>query len=250
MKDIHNHLLYGIDDGAKTIHDSKRLLKEMENSKVTDIMFTPHYIIGSNYNTNNAEKKKLVAELQKMTKINLYYGNEVYIDNDIVEYIKKKEISTLNGSRYILVEFPLNEELDIAFTLIQNIIKSGYVPIIAHPERYHYYDLKFFEELINAGCLLQGNITSLCGKYGKDAKHNLELLIAKHMIHIVGTDTHMDLYPMDECYIALTSLTTKEMYADLTQKNFEKIINDKEIVPYDIININKLYNLLGLEKIK
>ena len=250
MKDIHNHLMYGIDDGSSSLEESKKILKEMEEQKVTDIMLTPHYIIGSNYNTNNAEKKKLLNELKKVTKINLYYGNEVYIDNDIVEYIKKNEISTLNGSRYILVEFPLNEELDIAFSLIQNIIKSGYVPIVAHPERYHYYDLKFFVDLINEGCLLQGNITSLCGKYGKDAKHNLELMIAKHMIHIVGTDTHTDLYPMEDCYIALTSLTTVEMYKDLTKDNFDKIINDKEIVPYDIIKINKLYNLLGLEKIR
>ena len=99
MRDIHNHLLYGIDDGAKTIEDSERLLKELEKNKVTDIMFTPHYIIGSNYNANNAKKKKLLNELKKKTKINLYYGNEVYIDNDIVEYIKNDEIASLNNSR-------------------------------------------------------------------------------------------------------------------------------------------------------
>ena len=250
MKDLHNHLLYGIDDGAKTIEDSKRLLKEMEENKITEIMFTPHYIIGSNYNADNDKKRKLIEELKKLTKIKLYFGNEVYIDNNIVEYIKKDEISTLNGSRYVLVEFPLNEKMDLAFTLVQNIIKSGYVPIIAHPERYHYYDLEFFSDLIREGCLLQGNITSLCGKYGKSAKHNLELLVAKHMIHLMGTDTHMDVDPMEECYIALSAITTKEMYADLTKNNFDKVVNDKEIVPYDIIKVSKVYGLLGLEKIK
>ena len=66
MRDIHNHLLYGIDDGAKTIEDSERLLKELEKNNVTDIMFTPHYIIGSNYNANNAKKKKLLNELKKL----------------------------------------------------------------------------------------------------------------------------------------------------------------------------------------
>jgi protein-tyrosine phosphatase len=138
MRDLHNHLLFGIDDGSRNIDESVELLKQMEEEHVTDIMLTPHYIIGSNYNANNAKKKKLLNELKKKTKINLYYGNEVYIDNDVVEYIKKGEISTLNDSRYLLVEFPLNEKLDLAFTLIQNIIKCGYVPIIAHPERYHY----------------------------------------------------------------------------------------------------------------
>ena len=250
MRDIHNHLLYGIDDGAKTIEDSERLLKELEKNNVTDIMFTPHYIIGSNYNANNAKKKKLLNELKKKTKINLYYGNEVYIDNDIVEYIKNDEIASLNNSRYLLVEFPLNEKLDCAFTLIQNIIKCGYVPIIAHPERYHYYDMKFFVDLINEGCLLQGNITSLCGKYGKDAKHNLELLVKKNMIHFMGTDTHMDLYPMNDCYEALSMLVTREMYKDITANNFMKVVNDEEIIPYEIKKVNIILSLLGKEKIK
>jgi protein-tyrosine phosphatase len=249
MRDIHNHLLYGIDDGAKTIEDSERLLKEMEDNHITDIMFTPHYIIGSQYNANNAKKKKLLNELKKKTKINLYYGNEVYIDNDIVPYIEKGEIASLNDSRYILVEFPLNEKLDCAFTLIQNVIKCGYVPIIAHPERYHYYDIQFFIDLIKEGCLLQGNITSLCGKYGKEAKHNLELLVKKNMIHFMGTDTHMDVFPLNECYEALSSIVSKEMYKDITANNFLKVVNNKKIVPYEINN-NKAFNLLGFNKIK
>ena len=250
MKDLHNHLLYGIDDGARTIEDSKRLLKEMEKSNITDIMFTPHYIIGSQYNANNEKKKKLFNELKKYTNINLYYGNEIYIDNDIVDYIKKGEISSLNGSRYLLVEFPLNEKLDCAFTLIDNIIKCGYVPIIAHPERYHYYKLDDFVELINSGCLLQGNITSLCGQYGKSAKHNLELLIKKNMIHFMGTDTHMSLYPLNDCYEALSSIVTKDMYKDITSNNFSKVINDEKIIPYDIIKKNKIKELMGLEKFR
>ena len=53
MRDLHNHLLFGIDDGSTTIEESKALLKEMEESKVTDIMLTPHYITGSNYICNN-----------------------------------------------------------------------------------------------------------------------------------------------------------------------------------------------------
>lgn len=250
MKDIHNHLLYGIDDGAKTIDDSTRLLKEMEEAHVTDIIFTPHYIIGSNYNANNAKKKKLVSELKKLTKINLYFGNEIYIDNEIVEYIRNGEISSLNGSRYILVEFPLNEKLDCAFTIIQNVIKYGYVPIIAHPERYHYYDLEFFMDLINEGCLLQGNITSLTGKYGKKAKSNLELLLSRDMIHFMGTDTHMNLESMDECYEALSSLVTKEKYKDLTSKNFDKVVRDEIIVPYGIVKKKKLFDIFGKEKIQ
>ena len=224
MRDLHCHLLYGIDDGSREKEESIKLLKELENNRVTDIMLTPHYIIGSNFCADNSIKKGMVDELQKHTLINLYYGNEVYIDNNIVDYIEKGEISTLNGSRYLLIEFPLNERLDSALSIIRNIIKKGYTPIIAHPERYHYYDLEFFQELIEEGCLLQGNITSLCGKYGNNSKHNLELLVKKHMIHLMGTDTHRTVYPLNNCYIALSAITDREMYKEITSNNFLPIV--------------------------
>ena len=247
MRDLHNHLLYGIDDGSKELDESIALLKEMEKSKITDIMFTPHYITGSDYCSNNSKKRELLEELKKHTSINLYLGNEVYIDNNIVKNIRNDEISTLNGSRYVLIEFPLNEKLEIVPTIINNVIKSGYVPIIAHPERYHYYDLEFFEELIDEGCLLQGNITSLCGKYGGNAKHNLELLVRKHMIHFMGTDTHRSIYPLNDCYIALSKIVELKMYKDITSYNFEKVINNEKIEPYEIIKSGKLFTT---EKIK
>ena len=250
MRDLHNHLLYGIDDGSRTLDESIKLLGELEKNKVTDVMFTPHYIIGSNYSANNRVKRELVEELKKHTTMNLYFGNEVYIDNDIVDFLEKDEISTLNGTRYILIEFPLNEKLESAESIVQNIIKHGLTPIIAHPERYHYLDLETLESFIEEGCLLQGNITSLCGKYGKDAKHNLELLVKKQMIHLMGTDTHRSIYPLNDCYIALSRLVTREMYKDITANNFLKVVNDEEIVPFKIIKSSGISGLLGNEKIK
>ena len=124
MRDLHNHLLYGIDDGSRTLDESIKLLGELEKNKVTDVMFTPHYIIGSNYSANNRVKRELVEELKKHTTMNLYFGNEVYIDNDIVDFLEKDEISTLNGTRYILIEFPLNEKLESAESIVQNIIRT------------------------------------------------------------------------------------------------------------------------------
>ncbi len=247
MRDLHNHLLFGIDDGSASLEESIELLKEMENSRVTDIMLTPHYITGSDYNANNKKKLALLEQLKDKTNINLYLGNEVYIDNNVLENIKKGEISTLNNSRYVLIEFPLNEKLELCPTIIKNLIMSGYVPIIAHPERYHYYDLEFFQELIEEGCLLQGNITSLCGKYGGNAKHNLELLVKKHMIHFMGTDTHRSIYPLNDCYILLSKIVDLNMYKDITANNFMKVVNNEKIEPYEIVKAGGLFTI---EKIK
>ncbi len=250
MKDLHNHLLYGIDDGSKDLASSVKLLKEIKSEGVDEIIFTPHYIIGSEYNANNTKKMKLLKTLKAKTKIKVYLGNEVFLDNNIIEYIKNKEISTLNNSRYILIEFPINEKMSTAEIHLENLIRTGYVPIIAHPERYHYYDLDFFGDLIREGCLMQGNITSLCGRYGRAAKHNLKLMIKKDMIHFIGTDIHTESIPLNDCYIALSKIVTKEKYKEITSSNFMLIVKDKPIIPYPITRKNKLLEIVGIDKIK
>lgn len=248
MKDIHNHLLYGIDDGSNNLELSIKLLNDLYNRGVTDIVLTPHYIIGTDYNCNNEKKKKLINELKKNSKVNLYMGNEVYIDNKIVDYIKNKEISTINGSRYLLMELPLREEMNSASDIIFNLRVIGIVPIIAHPERYHYLDIDTLEKYIDMGCLLQGNITSLLGKYGKEAKSNLELLLKKNMIHVFGTDIHKHIIDIDECYDMVKHIVNdNNIYNDIMFNNFDKIIHDEEIVAY---NIKKTGSLFNRERIK
>lgn len=234
MKDLHNHLLYGIDDGSKNIESSIKLLKKIKRQGVTEIVLTPHYIIGSNYNANNKEKSDLLNTLQKKTKIKLYLGNEVALDNGIVDHIENDEISTINNSRYLLVEFPLNERLECAESLLNNLIRYDLVPIIAHPERYHYYKLKDLEKFIDMGCLFQGNITSLVSKYGNHAKNNLTLLLKKDMIHVLGTDSHRNIIDIGECEGELERLVSEERFKELTETNFDKIIKNKTVKPYEI----------------
>lgn len=241
MKDIHNHLIFGIDDGSESIETSIKILNEMSNRGVTEIVLTPHYIIGTNYNCNNKNKKEKLEELQKSTSIKLYLGNEVFIDNNILENIDNNNISTINNSKYLLVELPLREKLDIAYDILFNLRNKGIVPIIAHPERYHYIDLNTLVEYINLGCILQGNITSLLGKYGKSAKENLELLIKKQMIYVLGTDTHHDCADLEKCYEILDKLVNKELKEDLLSKNFDKIINNQDIETYKILDTSTFF---------
>lgn len=248
MKDIHNHLLYGIDDGSTSYKKSIEILNKLSEEGVTDIVVTPHYMIGSNYNSNNDKKNKLINELQKKTKINLYIGNEVYIDNGILEEIENKNISTINNTNYLLIEFPLNEKLECAKKIIFNLRNAGIIPIIAHPERYHYLTINDFITYIEMGCLLQGNITSLNNKYGKSAKKNLKLLLKKQMIHVLGTDTHSGgKSNLKKCYKLLKKIVDKNIYDDLTQNNFDKIINNKKI---EIYKIKKTKTIFKREKIR
>ena len=237
MKDIHNHILYNIDDGSNSYQKSIEILNNLEQRGVTDIVATPHYIIGTNYNSDNKKKLELLNKLKKETNINLYIGNEVYIDNNILDYIKSNEISTINNSRYLLVELPLNEKLECANDIIFELRNNGIVPILAHPERYHYLTIEDLKKFIDQGCLLQGNITSLLGKYGKNAKDNLKLLIKKRMIHVLGTDTHLtSTIDIEKCLEILKELVDEDIYMDLLELNFDKIINNEKLVSYEIVD--------------
>ena len=112
MIDIHSHIMYGIDDGSKNIETSLEILKDAYNNGVTDIFLTPHYVEDSRYNTNNNDKEEILNTLKEKLKeenvnINLYIGNEIFINENISKYIDNKEIASLNNSNYLLIELPM-----------------------------------------------------------------------------------------------------------------------------------------------
>lgn len=229
MKDIHSHILYGIDDGCKTFDESVSILNKLYKEGITDLVATPHYIIGSNYNYDNKNKNKLIKELSKKSKINIYIGNEVFIDNDIYKYIKSNKISTINNSRYLLVELPLENCCNNTQDILLKLIDEGIVPVIAHVERYEYLSIESLKEFINIGCLLQANITSLNLKYGRSPKKRLKQLLKNNMIFILGTDTHISVLNLDLCLKKLSKLVNSDYYNNLINNNFDKLINNEDI---------------------
>ncbi len=238
MKDIHSHLIYGIDDGSKSLDESIELLKEMEKAGTTDLMLTPHYVENSKYICNNKDKKEIFNKLKDRLKkekinINLYLGNEVFFTENFYDLIKKREISTLNNSKYLLFEFPMNHIYPNTGEVISNIISKGCVPILAHPERYMRFirHPEIAEDYLRMGILLQGNLTSLFGKYGFKSKRLLKLYLKNHWISFLGSDTHHDVkYSEKKLRKKLLRITKDEDYVnDLLYNNFDKVINNEDI---------------------
>lgn len=226
MIDIHTHILYGIDDGSKTKEESLEILKQAYQTGVTDIVLTPHYIKNSIYNANNKEKNKLLEELKKELKenkinINLYLGNEIYITENIISLYK--EISTINNSRYILIELPLNNKIINLDEILYELKENNLIPIIAHPERYlaYYKNYDFFKKLIKKGCLFQGNIDSIYGKNGIKAKIMIKTMLKNNMIHFLATDIHNK---------------NNNIYKKNIRKDILKIVKDNNIVENLLIN--------------
>ena len=238
--DIHSHILYGIDDGSKTIEESIEIIKQHIEMGFTHVVVTPHYIENSKYTSNNKTKKEILNTLEKELKkqnikINLYLGNEVFVTENIEELLKNKEISKINNSKYLLIELPMNQKPKNINNIIYELKIKGIIPIIAHPERYDYVEKNpnIVNEWIEEGAILQSNYGSIIGIYGKGPKKTIKKLLKKNVISILSTDIH---YPNNNIYKniekirkKIKKITKEETYNKLTSINPLKIIKNEEI---------------------
>ena len=240
MKDMHCHLLYGIDDGSKSIEESIEIIENASKQGITDIIITPHYIYNSNYICNNKDKTKLFNKLKREIKkkkidINLYLGNEIYICNNLIELIKKKEVATLNKSRYILIEFPLNNMYSNSKELIFELVRNGYVPVLAHPERYKIFKThpEYIKEYLELGVLLQCNYMSLYNRYGFISKRIIKKFLKERYVTFLGSDNHHDKdYHIKKLRKDLIKIVKDEKYIDdILYNNVDKIIKNDIIKP-------------------
>ena len=242
MKDIHNHILFGIDDGSEDVEESIKIIQEAIKNGYTDLVLTPHYREKEGYTCNNRNKyrifKQLKEEVEKRNiKINLYLGNEITLDEDFYYYLKTNQLLSLNDSKYLLLELPFQSRLNELDEILEELKRLELVPIIAHPERYEEYQIEDYQKLIQKGVLLQGNIGSLYGKYGMKAKNKLEELLRRHMIHFIGSDTHHDgqtsysrIHDVVEKLEELTA--SHQMAIELVDANIGKVIKNEEVTAY------------------
>lgn len=193
--DIHSHVLPGIDDGAKTIEDTRFLLNEMLDFGFKKVITTPHTMKNVWDNTKTAileAKAKVEKELpSESNRLQLSCASEYFLDADFVKLFETESLLTLKEN-YVLVEMSyLNAPIQLYDILFELQLK-GYKPILAHPERYIFFHSNFseYEKLKKAGCLFQMNLLSSVDYYGKEVSLIAEKLLAKEMIDFVGSDIH------------------------------------------------------------
>lgn len=173
MIDFHSHILPGIDDGSRNMEQSIQILKEAKEAGFSKVISTSHYM-EEYFECDEAKRRELLDNLQKnIDGIDLYLGSEIYITNNIVDLIKENSASSINDTKYVLFEFPLAETKPMNDKeVIYRLIENGYVPIIAHPERYPFIqkDPNYLFELSDMGALFQANYGSIIDMYGSKAK--------------------------------------------------------------------------------
>lgn len=194
--DIHSHLLPGIDDGspdAKTSLGYIRALKELGFDK---LICTPHIfkeIYPNNEGSITDALTSLKQELQRNSiDIEISAAAEYMLNTDFDDLLKSNEKMMLLPGQHILVEMSYISETPNIEQHIFDLNIKGYKPILAHPERYVFYHKNFaqYRRLKDMGALLQVNILSFTGYYGKEIKAIAEKLLKDNLIDLIGTDLH------------------------------------------------------------
>lgn len=221
MIDIHNHSLFGVDDGAKTIEDSLLMLEDAINNNITDLILTPH--LNKRNKSKDVDKNfSILKEKAKDLNINLYLGREVrFYEYEDIDY------QTLNNTNYCLIEFSTIIEQPVEEACF-NLKGNNIIPIIAHVERYHYLKRSDYFNLKDAA-LLQINAETIIGR----ASHRKDFKIAKYLlknklVDFVASDAHNSKDRKNEMLKAYNVVKKKygSTYANLIFKeNAVKIIN-------------------------
>lgn len=193
--DFHSHLLPGLDDGAATIDDTVRLVSELTKVGCSQFITTPHIMNNVWENTNDGIAARLTetnAELvRRGVKAHIKAAAEYLLDEHFVMLIESGPLLTVKDN-YVLVEMSyINPPIQL-YQILFDLQVAGYVPVLAHPERYGFYHKNFDEylKLKNAGCLFQLNVTSTVGYYGDDVAMVASKLLKKGLIDFAGSDVH------------------------------------------------------------
>ena len=196
MIDIHNHVIYGLDDGAKDLEESLRMLEEYWRQGVTKVIATPHYRRDMfQYDLDLVQKNMdiLRTEMEeKGIRVEIHKGNEAYLNAYLLEDLQSGKCLTMAGSQYVLVEILGMDYFDRVLQLLFELACNGYKPIIAHCERMvkTKADLKKVQALKQKGYHLQINAGVLLGKTPFYLKRWVYKSLRNGTIDFVASDAH------------------------------------------------------------
>lgn len=235
--DIHIHLLCGADDGAENEEQMRKILDAAYADGTRIICATPHFhpgYFGDNRAAVEAAFEKLKAYAEKYEDLKLYLGNELRYSPNCLDWLQSGECRTINGSRYLLVDFAENADEDYIVTSVLKLLNAGYKPILAHTERYESFhrDLGEIQRLKECGVLIQLDAQSPFGGWGKGAKKRSKKLLEHYLVDLVASDAH-DTFErppqMSECFNYVANKYGADYANSIFLKNPCDIVDDSDI---------------------
>jgi tyrosine-protein phosphatase YwqE len=168
----------------------------MADTGYRKMIITPHIISSSFHNTPEGILSGLEGLKKKIAEnkidIELDAASEYYLDTSFIEKIKDENILSFGKKKYVLFETQVISFTPLLFKAIFLLQTNGFIPVLAHPERYHYLqnDLSLCRDLKSKGVLFQMNIISLHSTYTPEARKTAEKLIVEELVDFVGSDIH------------------------------------------------------------
>ncbi|WP_055069284.1 tyrosine-protein phosphatase [Clostridium massiliamazoniense] len=236
MVDLHSHVMYGVDDGARSKEMAINMLKLAESGGTRKLICTPHYFRGR-FEKTFSEVKDELENLKKIAEDNnisleLYCGQEIYLTNYLLEDLEEGRIGTINNSKYMLIEMNMNEIPKRALDIIYELRLKGIVPIIAHPERYVPFmdNPELINDFIEEGCLFQLNGGSISGKFGSLVKKTAKLFLENNLYSFLGSDGHFDEQRNTNLSDAMDNIRNiDEELLNIYKENGEKVILNEHV---------------------
>lgn len=246
MIDIHSHILPGVDDGSQSMEESLELLAMAAESGVDTIVATPHCNIPGEFeNYVSDEIRSLFERLDRAREragipLQICRGMEVYATPELPDLLRRKQVWTLNGTRYFLTEFAFDEDPGFCSKILRQCRDLGYQPVIAHPERYYFIqeDPDFAFDWCIEGYPLQLNKGSILGRFGPDPRRTALLLLQHGLAACVASDAHSPRQRsthMAEIRDYLMECFGADYCRLLLEENPARILGGRELLGYEPI---------------
>lgn len=242
MIDIHTHVMPGVDDGAKNMRMALEMIEKSYEEGVDTLVATPHCMPGVYNNIFNealAKKWNLLYTAVKEAGIpvHLRKGMEVLLSDRSMKLIREGKVWTINNTDYLLVEFAFDEDPDWCTEKLNEVASLGYIPIVAHPERYdcvqRYRQIVY--DWYKSGYGIQVNKESLLGMFGRREKQTADSLLRHNLVTCVSSDTHrLDrrVPGLKDIFEYLNDRYGGEYTHMLVKANPYRIVNGKDMVGY------------------
>lgn len=194
MIDIHCHALYGVDDGADDLEESQAMIRHAKSQGITGIIFTPHYRHGM-----FAYPKEKILEHYEILKpqaesmgVEVYLGCEYHVNSGMIEALQTGRCLSLAGGDFVLTEYSFETEYSDIRAQTRKLLSYGYIPVIAHAERYACLLKKprLCLELLDSGAYIQLNADSILGLDGKAGEKFCRKLLKNRWADFVASDAH------------------------------------------------------------
>lgn len=198
MTDLHMHLIPGADDGAQDLAMALEMLSQAERQGITEIFATPHNDAFHFPERKIPEHYKALTSAAKAAfpSIKLYLGCEVYCEvpamEAILEALDTGLYPTMNGTRFVLAEFPQWVQPEHTAPCLEALVQGGYKPIVAHAERYPLLqgNTELIRQFRTLGAKLQVNAYSLWDEKDPGIRTWAQQLVLSEQADFLGTDAH------------------------------------------------------------